>query len=346
MTALSGATVDRFLQKPDPAILAALVYGPDSGSVRERAMTIVRGVAGSLDDAFAVVRLSDDVLAGDPGLLADEQASLSLMGGRRVIWVTEAGAAFLKAMTPILADPRAGNLIVAEAGALQKKAPLRTLFESSDEAVAIACYADGAREIDALIAAEMRAAKLSIDDDAREHLASLLGADRALSRQELQKLTTYAHGTARVTLADVEAICGDAAEHSLDDLVDAVFEGDLDSADSVFQTLLESGTAPDRMIAVANQHAARLASMRIQMDGGRRGEDVVRGARPQIFFKRQAGLIRQLGAWDLEGLGGASSALGSATLQMRGEPDLADAIAHRCLLALARRARGTRLRFG
>ncbi|MBL8906424.1 MAG: DNA polymerase III subunit delta [Rhizobiales bacterium] len=346
MATLSGAAIDRFLHKPDPAVLAALIHGPDSGGVRERASAIVRAVAGSLDDAFAVVRLSDEVLAGDPARLADEQASLSLMGGRRVIWITEAGGAFLKAVTPILAGSRPGNLIVAEAGNLQKKSPLRTLFESSGSAVAIACYADGAREIDALIAAEMRAAKLSIDDDAREHLGGLLGADRALSRQELAKLATYAHGTGRVTLADVEAVCGDAAEHTLDDLVDAVFEGDLETADSVYQTLLESGTAPDRMIAVANQHAARLASMRIQADGGRRSEDVVRGIRPPIFFSRQAGMVRQLGAWDLEGLAAAGNALGAATRQMRGEPGPAEAIAHRCLLALARRARGTRLRFG
>ncbi|MFO0994306.1 MAG: DNA polymerase III subunit delta [Hyphomicrobiales bacterium] len=346
MTALSGAAIDRFLQKPDPAILAALIHGPDAGGVRERASAVVRAVAGSLDDAFAVVRLSDDILSADPARLADEHASLSLMGGRRVIWVADAGVAFLKAVTAILAHPRPGNLIVAEAGSLQKKAPLRTLFEASDEAVAIACYADGAREIDALISAEMRAAGLSIDDDAREHLTSLLGADRALSRQEVVKLTTYAHGTTRVTLADVEAVCGDAAEHSLDDLVDAVYGGDLESADSVFQTLLDAGTAADRMIAVASQHAARLANMRLQVDSGRRSEDIVRGARPQIFFKRQAGMIRQLGAWDLDGLGAAGKALGAATLQMRGEPELAEAIAHRCLLALARRARGTRLRFG
>ena len=67
--------------------------------------------------------------------------------------------------------------------------------------------------------------------------------------------------------------------------------------------------------------------MRISVDGGRRGEDVVRSARPQIFFKRQAGMIRQLAAWDLHGLGDAGSALGAATLQMRGEPALAEAIA-------------------
>jgi len=345
MAALSGAAVDRFLRSPDPAILAALIYGPDLGGVRERASAIVRAVAGSLDDAFAVVRLSDDALAGDPGLLADEQASLSLMGGRRVVWVAEAGAGFLKAIASILANPRPGNLIVAEAGALQKKAPLRTLFEASGDAVAIACYADGTREIDALITAEMRNARLSIDDDAREHLAGLLGADRALSRQELQKLATYAHGKTAVSLADVEAVCGDASEHSLDDLVDAVFEGDLDSVDAVFQTLLDAGTAPDRMISAANQHVARLAAMRMNVDAGRRTEDVVRSARPQIFFKRQAGMIRQLSAWELDGIAAAGNALGSAVLQMRGEAELSEAIALRCLLALARKARGTRLRF-
>ena len=90
----------------------------------------MRAVAGSLDDAFAVVRLSDDVLAGDPGRLADEQASLSLMGGRRVIWVTEAGAAFLKAVAPILANPRPGNLIVAEAGALAEESAAARAFRS------------------------------------------------------------------------------------------------------------------------------------------------------------------------------------------------------------------------
>jgi DNA polymerase-3 subunit delta len=345
MAALTGAALEAFTRQPDPKILAALVYGPDVGAVRERASAIVRAVAGSLDDPFAVVRMSEDVLGSDPARLADEAASLSLMGGRRVVWVTDAGAAFLKTVSPLLAHPRPGNLIVAEAGALQKRAPLRNLFETTSHAVAIACYADGAREIDALIAGELRAARLMIDDDAREHLAGLLGADRALSRQELVKLVTFAHGKANVTLADVEMVCGDAAEHSLDDLVDATFGGELEAVDSAFQTLVEAGTAPDRMLSVAGQHVARLAAMRSAVDGGRRGEDVVKSARPQIYFKRQTGMIRQLGAWDLESLRMAGSALGAATLQSRGEASLDEAIALRCLLVLARKARAARLKF-
>jgi DNA polymerase-3 subunit delta len=267
------------------------------------------------------------------------------MGGRRVVWVTDAGASFLKTVAPLLENSRPGNLIIAEAGALQKRAPLRSLFETNAHAVAIACYADGTREIDALIAAEMRAARLTIDDDAREHLAGLLGADRGLSRQELGKLVTFAHGKTNVTLADVEMVCGDAAEHSLDDLVDATFEGELEMVDSSFQTLVEAGTAPDRMLSVAGQHVARLAAMRSAVDTGRRGEDVVKSARPQIFFKRQAGMIRQLAAWDLESLRMAGSALGAATLQSRGEASLDEAIALRCLLVLARKARAGRLKF-
>ena len=178
-------------------------------------------------------------LAADPARLADEQASLSLMGGRRVIWVSDAGAGFLKTVSPLLAHPRPGNLIVAEAGALAEEgAACARSSKPRRDAVAIACYADGAREIDALIAAEMRAARLTIDDDAREHLAGLLGADRALSppgTRQARDLSRMAKR--RVTLADVEAVCGDAAEHSLDDLVDAVFDGELEAVDSAFQTL-------------------------------------------------------------------------------------------------------------
>ena len=43
-----------------------------------------------------------------------------------------------------------------------------------------------------------------------------LGADRALSRGEVEKLALYAHGRGTVEVDDVEAIVGDASELALD----------------------------------------------------------------------------------------------------------------------------------
>jgi len=41
---LQPKAIDGFLRKPDPKIRAVLLYGPDSGLVRDRAQTLGRTV--------------------------------------------------------------------------------------------------------------------------------------------------------------------------------------------------------------------------------------------------------------------------------------------------------------
>ena len=56
-----------FLRRDADKAVAVLIYGPDGGTVRERARQMCHPVAGSIDDPFAVVRLDDAALAADPG---------------------------------------------------------------------------------------------------------------------------------------------------------------------------------------------------------------------------------------------------------------------------------------
>ncbi len=73
---------------------------------------------------------TDADLSSDPGRLADEVQSLSLLGGRRAIWVENAGAALAKAMARFAEAKPVGNLVVAEAGSLPKSSKLRTSSKS------------------------------------------------------------------------------------------------------------------------------------------------------------------------------------------------------------------------
>ena len=68
-----------------------LLYGPDAGLVRERADDLARSVCSDLHDPFRVAELSGPAVAADPARLADETAQMSLIGGRRVVRVREAG---------------------------------------------------------------------------------------------------------------------------------------------------------------------------------------------------------------------------------------------------------------
>ena len=115
---------------------------------------------------------------------------------------------FLKAV-PLLASRQAGNLIVAEAGELAKSAGLRSSVRAGREPVD---RRPAMRIRPSTRAPDRRGARakgIATDMEVRQALVDLLGADRRMSRQELAKLALYCHGKSHVTLADVEAVCGD-----------------------------------------------------------------------------------------------------------------------------------------
>ncbi|MEM7424695.1 MAG: DNA polymerase III subunit delta [Pseudomonadota bacterium] len=342
MAVIKPSDVGRLTQALDRKLKAILIHGNDVGLVRELAAKLVAAKAGSTDDPFNVVRIDDGAIKDDPALLADEAQAISLMGGERAIWVRGAGSAFTNAIKTYLAAASGDALIVAESSALRRGAALRELFEKAPNAGAIACYEDGTRDIGAIISEEIQKAGLTITNDARLFLTQSLGADRALSRSELQKLTLYCRGKPEITLDDVEAICGDASALSLDEALDAVFEGDTGKADLKINRLVASGTSSTGVLTAATNHAVRLMAFAAEMQTGRPAKQVVDAARPPVFWKRKDSLVRQLSAWQPASLDSALDQLREAELGMRNMPALADAIGSRALLSISARAKRER----
>ena len=344
MAVLKAGDVGRFSGNPDPNIRAFLIHGNDIGQVRELAGDLVIAQAGSSDDPFNVVRLDDAALKDDPARLADEAQAISMMGGKRAIWVRNAGTAFLSVVKVFLASPVGDSLIIAEAAALRKGQALRDLFEKARNAYSVACYEDGSRDLASIISEHFAKHSLNIGHEARFYLSQILGADRALSRSELDKLTTYCLGKSEVSLADVEAICGDAAALNMDDAIDAVFEGDPSSADRWFGRLVASGAHTQGIMTVATHHILRLQTLALEVSAGKSAKQSVDSARPPIFWKRKDSLQRQLHVWQLPALDGALSQLREAELSMRNLPALSESIASRTLLSIASRAKRERLK--
>jgi DNA polymerase-3 subunit delta len=344
MAVLKPAQIDQFIRSRDPALKAILVFGPDTGRVRETAVRLVESVAGSRDDPFNVVHLEDDVLSKDPALLSDEAQSISLMGGGRVVWVRSAANGFFGAAKSYLEHACGDALIVAEAGNLRKGTGLRALFEKQRNTGALACYEDSIRDIHGLIDEELAKYNLKISQESRVTLASFLGGDRALSRSELEKLALYCRGQGQVELADVEAICGDSSALTLDDMLDAIFSGDLTVADARYDRLVQSGVAVASVITAASGHVLRLRRMALETESGRNARQVVDAVRPPVFWKRKDSFVRQLTIWGSADLESAALTLAQAELQTREFAALSTSIANRALISLSRRAQSMQSR--
>jgi DNA polymerase-3 subunit delta len=333
-----GADIDAFVRRPDPAYPVVLVYGPNGGLVRERADRLVSLASGAGADAFQLVRLEGDDIAGDSLRLADEANTVGLFGGRRIVRVRAGSRNLAPSVQPLVSAPPRDALVVIEAGDLANRNPLRVLVEGARAAIALPCFADEPRDLAALIDEMLSEAGLRIGREAREALSGHLGSDRQLARREIEKLVLYCAGQQEVALDDVEAAMADTAVVSTDPVVDAAFLGDAEGADRGVARLLAEGEDPGVVVGAALRHAMLLHRSRVALDSGAGIDEVERAAR--LFFKRKPAFQRQVNRWSATALEPVIGLLREAQASCRRNATLGPAILARALMTVAVRVRG------
>ena len=334
--------VDRFVSEPDPGVRAVLVFGPDAGLVRERATALARSVVPSLDDPFRVAELSGDALAEDPARLGDEAAAMALTGGRRVVLVRDAGERGAKAFEAFLTDPVGDALVVASAGDLSARSKLRKLFEASESvAAAIPCYLDDAETVSRLIEQRMRADDITLSQDAKRYLVEHLGADRGLSRAEIDKLALYAGPGGSLDLESVSAAVGDSAANALDDVIYAAADGDARGVDRALEQSFSLGVSAVPILRQTAAHFVKLRQVRAAVDRGQDAKTAVKSLKPPIFWKVQDRFAYQVRRLDPATLANALDQLLDAEARCKRSGAAEALIASRTLhgvAALTRRA--------
>jgi DNA polymerase III subunit delta len=339
---LAPSRIAAFLQRPDPEIRAVLLYGPDEGLVRERAEAVARSVCPDLKDPFRIADLTAGVLGTDPARLTDEAAQLSLTGGRRVVRVRAAGDGLAKLFAGFLESTSGEALVVAEAGELPSRSALRRAFEAARSAVAIGCYPDTPRELAVVIRETLAANRVTASRDAGQFLVEHLGGDRLLTRSELEKLALYAGEGGRVELEDARLSVSDTAGLELDDAVMAAAEGDAAAVERVLGRVFQQGESPVSIIRALLRHLHRIHVLTARLADGASIDEVLRTARPPIFFKQEDSFRRQLGLWTEARLRPQLDRIAKAELNMKTTGLPADTICREAILAVALAARERR----
>jgi DNA polymerase-3 subunit delta len=335
MVALRGKEIDSFLARPDPGRPIILLYGPDAGLVRERAEALLASAVDDPNDPFSLVRLDGDELSAEPSRLVDEALTIPLFGGRRAIRVRAGSRNFAGGVDALAEVPLKDCRIVIEAGELRAESPLRKACERAKTAVAIACYPDTERDLGKLIDDELKLSNLRIAPDARAVLVTLLGGDRQASRNELRKLTLYAHGKSEATLDDVMAVVADASELKIDPIVDGAFAGNPATVETEFAKAMVAGTYPGVIISAAQRQAAWLHKSAIAISEGTPSSVVLDGGFPRLHFSRKANVEIALRNFDVARLAVVIDQLATAALEARKQATLAAVIAQRALLSIA-----------
>lgn len=300
---VQGRGIDSFLARPDAKVRVVLLYGPDAGLVRERAVRLGHTILDDLKDPFRVSELTGDAVGDDPARLADEMAAIAMTGGRRLVRVFGADEGVGLALMGLLKDPPPGDtLCVIEAGELSPRSKLRSVCEDSPLAAALPCYVEDAGALAQTLTGLLAEYGMEIDQDARLVLAECLVGDRQVARGEVEKLAIYMGADKRtkkrVDLADVRAVIGDSSLLDFDEPVLAAADGDLPAVDRALSRLFAEGASPVPILRAGQRHFQRLQVAAAHMASGQTAQQAIKQLRPPVFFKQEAQMAGQLRRWN------------------------------------------------
>ncbi len=311
---ITPRAAESYLAKPDSQHRALLLYGPDAGLVRSRARCLTQTLLGENHDPFALTELSDAQLAADPALLSDEISAINLMAPRRVITIENAGDKLTRIIEGAAPYFHEGTFLIVCAGELPTRSSLRAWFEKEVMCAALACYKDEARDVQDYLRKAFEAVGIRAGREVVDYLSQQLGNDHGVTRQEVEKLITYAGEGETLQLEEVQALVDYNRDTGFDDVVNAACDRNLQALEKTLTLLLREGTQPVAYLRALQRYFNRLYFIASQMSAGLSTEAVISGLRPPVFFKQVPILTRHAQSWSIPQIVKALKLLISAEL--------------------------------
>ena len=336
---IQSRAITPFLEKPDPAIAAVLIYGPDSGLVSHRCKTLGTSYVGDLSDPFSVVELQASVLKDDPARLDDETRAISLGGSVRLVQLRGAGDNTTKILKSYLENPAAQSMIIVDGDDLGPRSSLRKLFEEGDRTAALACYALEGRELAKSCEAILGELGCTIDQDGLQTLVSALGTNHSVIRQELEKLALYVGDKTHIGADDILTCLADIADTSLDQLAFSVGDGNFPQADTYYRKAMAEGISEIAILRTLQKHFQRLDWVVSQTHQGGNASSLASSLRPPVFFKYKDRFNKQIQRWSEHKIHVALEILSDAEVACKSTGTPTHLVCSRAIISISRSIR-------
>ncbi len=286
-----------FLAKPGD-YQGALVYGTDRGQVRTRVNEIIAQLLKDPNDPFNKSELSNEAMLADPARLADELAAMSFTGDRRVIELRDVSDKVSDIIASAVEYLSPQNFLLVWADELNARSGIRALFEKQAKLASFACYKDEGAGLSQLVRDTLRGYGLKADHEVIIYLSEHLSGNRMIIVSELEKISLYYGDDTQLNVQMVRQIVGDPGEHTLDDICEAVADGNIESLCRSLDRLYDENMQPVVILRSVSRYFNRLFDIQMQQQSsGQSIDQVIKSLRPIVFFKQQPILARHAARW-------------------------------------------------
>ncbi len=294
---LKPSQIKSFTPQIQKDFKGCLVFGTDVGAIKETAQSIIQ-IINTDKNPYAVVELSMDKLKEIPTAFWDEVNAISMFGGRRIIWFKNPSDTFASEWENFLKNDKGNTFVVLMSDSLNTKSKLVKICDEAKLAGSIACYPETEQDIKQTLLSSLSEEGYLIDADALALFASYLGADKAITRSEVNKLKTYLGNQKQIRLADIQACIGNGSSVVMDDMIYAALSGNHSQVQRVFNILLQEGTQPIMMIRSLMSKIDQLMIVLSKIKQGEQIDSAIKGTYPFIPFQYASLWKKIVMAWN------------------------------------------------
>ena len=279
------------LNKIEDSAVFYLVYGKNEGLKTECINKIL-----SKND-IKVFNYDEKQIRDEIETFYENILSNSLFESSKTIIINRASDKIFETIKNLV-DRNLNNIkIIINAGILDTKSKLRSLFEKNKDLICIPTYPDNNNTLSKLAAVFFRKEKISISQQSINLIVEKSGGDRNNLNNELNKIKDYSVEKKQITFEQISKLVNLSENYALSELIDHCLAKNINKTINI---LSENNYNSDECIIILRtflSKAKRILKLAIEFEKNKDINKTINSAKPPIFWKDKDIIKIQLDKW-------------------------------------------------
>ena len=275
---------------PDNAIFY-LLYGKNEGLKKDCVNEILKKNDGK------VFNYEEKQINDETGSFYENILSGSLFESNKIFIINRASDKIFETIQDLI-DRKIKNIkIIINAGILETRSKLRSLFEKNKDLVCVPTYPDNNNTLTKLTAFFFKKENIAISQQNINMIVDKCNGDRNNLNNELDKIKNYTLSKKKISAQEIFRLINLSENHELSELIDSCLAKNKSKTINILNE--NNYNAEDSIVILRTflSKAKRILKLAIQLNQNKDINKTINSAKPPIFWKEKEILRVQLEKW-------------------------------------------------
>ena len=268
-----------------------LIYGKNEGLKNECIKEIVK------INKAKVFSYEEKQILEEKDIFFENTLSGSLFENNKIIIINRASDKILELIKELIEKQIESIKVIINAGILEKKSKLRSLFEKDKNLICVPTYPDNNETLSRIAAIFFKNEKISISQQNINLIVNKCNGDRQNLNNEIKKISMYATQKKKLTTNEILKLVNLSENYGISELIDNCL---IKNKNKILNILNENNFSNEDCIIILRtflMKAKKILKLSLELEKNKDLNKTIETAKPPIFWKDKEIVKTQLNKW-------------------------------------------------